>query len=93
MKKIPGLMKFGIMKSIEGGVYFIFGDLTGFSNYVLLTSNKRGEYEDPNWQSRIGTVPGSSNILGKLIFPDNVFYSLKLTFKAVFILNRPINQL
>ena len=51
-------------ESIEGGVYFIFGDLTGFSNYVLLTSNKRGEYEDPNWQSRIGTVPGSSNILG-----------------------------
>lgn len=51
-------------EAIEGGVYFIFGDLTGFSNYVLLTSTKRGEYEDPNWQSRLGTVPGDSNILG-----------------------------
>lgn len=39
--------------NIEGGVIFIFGDLTGFSNYVLLTSTKRGETEDPNWQKRI----------------------------------------
>lgn len=43
-------------ESIEGGVVFIFGDLTGFSNYALLTSTKRGEYEDPNWEQRIATV-------------------------------------
>ena len=46
---------------MEGGVVFIFGDLTGFSNYVLLNSTKRGEYEDPNWEQRISTVPGGGN--------------------------------
>ncbi|MFC2103208.1 GWxTD domain-containing protein [Bacteroidota bacterium] len=39
--------------NIEGGVEFIFGDITGFSNYRLLHSNKRGEMNDPNWQRRI----------------------------------------
>ncbi len=38
---------------IEGGVEFIFGDLTGLSNYQLLHSTKKGEISDPNWQQRI----------------------------------------
>lgn len=38
---------------IEGGVYFIFADLTGFSDYNLINSTKRGELRDDNWQRRI----------------------------------------
>ena len=38
---------------IEGGVSFIFGDITGFSDYTLLHSTKRGELQDPSWQRRI----------------------------------------
>ncbi|MGA8263281.1 MAG: GWxTD domain-containing protein [Ignavibacteriaceae bacterium] len=41
---------------IEGGVQFIFGDLTGFRNYVLLSSTKRGEIQDDNWQQEISRV-------------------------------------
>lgn len=40
---------------IEGGVIFIFGDITGFNYYELLHSTKRGELQDPNWQRRIQT--------------------------------------
>jgi len=39
--------------NIEGGATFIFGDITGFNNYELLHSTKRGELQDPNWQRRI----------------------------------------
>lgn len=39
--------------SVEGGVYFVFGDLTGYSDYELLHSTKRGELRDDNWQRRI----------------------------------------
>ena len=38
---------------IEGGVYFVFADLTGFSDYTLIHSTKRGELRDDNWQRRI----------------------------------------
>ncbi|MBT8385834.1 MAG: GWxTD domain-containing protein, partial [Ignavibacteria bacterium] len=38
---------------IEGGVQFIFGDITGFSDYQLIHSTKRGELTDPFWQRRI----------------------------------------
>ncbi|WP_337865210.1 GWxTD domain-containing protein [Ignavibacterium sp.] len=38
---------------IEGGVYFIFADLTGFSEYTLIHSTKRGELRDDNWGRRI----------------------------------------
>lgn len=41
---------------IEGGVTFIFGDLTGFGNYELLHSTMRGEYKDENWMRRITTL-------------------------------------
>jgi GWxTD domain-containing protein len=40
---------------IEGGVSFIFGDLTGFGNYILLHSTKRGEVNDSNWKDRLAT--------------------------------------
>jgi len=40
-------------ESLEGGVEFIFGDLTGFSDYQLLHSTKRGEIRDDYWQRRI----------------------------------------
>ena len=46
-------MKFGNTHEIEGGVYFVFADLTGFSDYTLLHSTKRGELRDDNWQRRI----------------------------------------
>lgn len=39
--------------SIEGGVYFVFADLTGFSDYMLVHSTKRGELRDDNWNRRI----------------------------------------
>jgi len=39
--------------SIEGGVQFVFGDVTGFSDYILLHSTKRGELRDDGWQRRI----------------------------------------
>ena len=38
---------------IEGGVYFVFADLTGFSDYSLVHSTKRGELRDDNWTRRI----------------------------------------
>ncbi len=41
--------------SIEGGISFIFGDLTGFGNYELLHSTKRGEIKDENWIRRLAT--------------------------------------
>lgn len=40
-------------ESLEGGVYFIFGDITGFNDYQLLHSTKRGEMRDEYWQRRI----------------------------------------
>ena len=41
---------------IEGGVNFYFGDVTGFGNYELLHSTKRGEVNDANWMRRISTL-------------------------------------
>lgn len=41
--------------SIENGVYFYFGDVTGFGNFELLHSTKRGEVRDDTWQRRLGT--------------------------------------
>ncbi|MBN2572659.1 MAG: GWxTD domain-containing protein [Ignavibacteriales bacterium] len=39
--------------SIEGGVVFVFADLTGFGDYDLIHSTKLGEMRDDNWLSRI----------------------------------------
>jgi GWxTD domain-containing protein len=38
---------------IEGGVIFVFADLSGFSDYMLIHSTMRGELRDDNWQNRI----------------------------------------
>jgi len=40
--------------SLEGGVEFIFGDISGHGSYDLLHSTYRNEISDPNWRSRIG---------------------------------------
>jgi len=39
--------------SIQGGVIFIFGDRTGFSDYILLHSTHRSELHDENWRRQI----------------------------------------
>lgn len=36
--------------SIEGGVNFVFVDRTGFGDYTLVNSTKRGEIHDDDWQ-------------------------------------------
>ncbi len=40
-------------QDLEGGVAFIFGDVTGFNSYELLHSTKRGELQNSDWQRRI----------------------------------------
>ncbi|MCK9409596.1 MAG: GWxTD domain-containing protein, partial [Bacteroidetes bacterium] len=39
--------------AIQGGVQFIFGDRTGFSDYILLHSTHRNELRDENWRKQI----------------------------------------
>ncbi len=39
--------------NIEGGVFFVFGDFSGFGLYELLHSTKRGELQNPDWIYRI----------------------------------------
>ncbi|MBP8975275.1 MAG: GWxTD domain-containing protein [Bacteroidetes bacterium] len=36
--------------SIEGGVQFVFVDRSGYGEYILVHSTKRGEVQDENWQ-------------------------------------------
>jgi len=40
-------------QNIEGGAFFVFADITGFSDYQLVHSTKRGELRDDNWERRI----------------------------------------
>ncbi len=40
---------------IEGGATFVFGDPTGFGNFELLHSTKRGEIKDENWKRRLSS--------------------------------------
>ncbi|GMU86137.1 MAG: hypothetical protein AMXMBFR48_13790 [Ignavibacteriales bacterium] len=42
--------------NIEGGVIFVFGDLTGYADYTLLHSTHRGELRDENWLRRIQSL-------------------------------------
>jgi GWxTD domain-containing protein len=35
---------------IEGGIEFVFIDLTGFNEYTLVHSTKRGEIQDASWE-------------------------------------------
>lgn len=39
--------------AIEGGVEFIFADLSGFKNYVLIHSSKKGEIYNPDYSRMI----------------------------------------
>ena len=39
--------------SIEDGVEFIFADLTGYGDYELVHSTKRGEISNQEWENRI----------------------------------------
>ncbi len=41
---------------IEGGVVFVFADLTTFSDYQLLHSTARGELRDDDWYRRVNTL-------------------------------------
>ena len=41
--------------SIQGGVIFVFGDRSGFSDYVLLHSTHRDELHDENWMNQLKT--------------------------------------
>jgi len=38
---------------IEGGVEFVFADLFGFSDMVLIHSTKQGELRDDNWERKV----------------------------------------
>ncbi|MDZ7333375.1 MAG: GWxTD domain-containing protein [candidate division KSB1 bacterium] len=44
-------------ENLEGGVIFVFIDRTGFNQYELVHSTKRGELSDPNWQRFISPNP------------------------------------
>ncbi len=44
--------------SLEGGVGFIFGDLGGFDNFILIHSTARGECRDPHWPERLARAVG-----------------------------------
>jgi GWxTD domain-containing protein len=39
--------------NLEGGVVFVFGDVSGFSEYQLLHSTMRGELRDENWERKV----------------------------------------
>lgn len=39
--------------AIQGGVVFVFVDLTGFNDYKLVHSTKQGEIDDPDWQQYV----------------------------------------
>ncbi len=38
---------------LEGGVEFDFVDFSGFGDYKLVNSTKRGEITDPRWRSYV----------------------------------------
>ncbi len=50
--------------SLEGGVNFIFGDISGNNNYELLHSTFRSEIQDPDWYSRISKTGRGSSMDG-----------------------------
>jgi GWxTD domain-containing protein len=43
--------------SLEGGIYFIFADLSGFDHFVLLHSTARNELRDRDWQEKLFHTP------------------------------------
>jgi GWxTD domain-containing protein len=42
---------------IDGGVEFVFIDLTGFNEYILVHSTKRGEVQDNSWHQLLNRTP------------------------------------
>lgn len=40
-------------EQMEGGVAFYFSDISGYGDYELVHSTKRGEVYDPNWMARV----------------------------------------
>ncbi len=40
---------------LDGGVIFVFADLTGFSDFILLHSTLRGELRDENWHRKVSS--------------------------------------
>jgi GWxTD domain-containing protein len=44
---------------IEGGVLFVFVDKSGFGDFELVHSTKRGEISDPNWLQTLTGRPSS----------------------------------
>jgi GWxTD domain-containing protein len=44
-------------QQIEGGVEFVFIDLTGFNEYILVHSTKRGEVQDKAWHQLLNRTP------------------------------------
>ncbi len=48
-------------QELEGGVIFVFGDLTGFNDFSLIHSTKRGEISDAYWKRRLQMAGSSSN--------------------------------
>jgi len=42
---------------LEGGVEFVFIDLTEFNEYILVHSTKRGEIQDASWQQLLNRKP------------------------------------
>jgi GWxTD domain-containing protein len=40
---------------IQGGVIFVFADISGFSRYTLVHSTMRGEVSDQNWMERVAS--------------------------------------
>jgi len=47
--------------AIQGGVIFVFGDITGFDDYTLLHSTMRGELYDEYWVRRISSMKNSDD--------------------------------
>lgn len=57
--------------SLEGGVIFVFADLTNFGDYQLIHSTHSKELHDPNWMRLIQRTPtGNAPELQNLSPPD-----------------------
>ncbi len=57
--------------SIQGGVIFVFVDMTGFKDYVLVHSTMRGEVSNPDWLRSLEATPTAnpSNPLNPAVVP------------------------
>jgi GWxTD domain-containing protein len=45
---------------LEGGVEFVFIDITGFNEYILVHSTKRGEVQDNSWQQLLNRTTNNN---------------------------------